>query len=288
MQVRVCVGAYAEKPYNVPGLEMSVYSMEELCYCFRENAFLLDGSLCDERLADWVEKECGLPQVAEEIRNLIRSHAALTDFVTFLMDFVQLYDKDVAKEIADAVKKGAGLSDIEKRKKQIDNLLKKKKYPEAIRKYDELLAHMDDAKGDEETPVGSVHAAILNNKGVALTGMMEYAEAAGCFLAAYEQFGDRTYFDQYLAAKRLELKEEDYIIFVSELQGGMDASLKLEKTYDSLKKSYEETDRYKRLRAHIDMRRSGNRQLYYDECDRITKQLRTEYRSQSAENERVY
>ena len=73
MQVRVCVGAYAEKPYNVPGLEMSVYSMEELCYCFRENAFLLDGSLCDERLADWVEKECGLPQVAEEIRNLIRA-----------------------------------------------------------------------------------------------------------------------------------------------------------------------------------------------------------------------
>jgi len=33
MRVSTCVGNYAEIPYSVPGLEINVYSVEELCYC---------------------------------------------------------------------------------------------------------------------------------------------------------------------------------------------------------------------------------------------------------------
>ena len=45
MRVSVCVGSYATIPYTIEELELSVYSMEELCYCLKENAFLLDVSL---------------------------------------------------------------------------------------------------------------------------------------------------------------------------------------------------------------------------------------------------
>ena len=33
MRISVCVGNYAKKPYCIPGVELNVYSMEELCYC---------------------------------------------------------------------------------------------------------------------------------------------------------------------------------------------------------------------------------------------------------------
>ena len=54
MRVSVCVGDYATTPYCVAGLEIEVYSMEELCYCIKENAFLLDFSLLNDGLVDWM------------------------------------------------------------------------------------------------------------------------------------------------------------------------------------------------------------------------------------------
>lgn len=71
MRVSVCVGSYAKMPYRIPGLGTDVYSMEELCYCLKENAFLLDLSLMEDGLLDWVEKECGLRELAKALHPLV-------------------------------------------------------------------------------------------------------------------------------------------------------------------------------------------------------------------------
>ena len=64
MRVSVCVGDYAKKPYCVPGLEVNVFCLEELCCCLKENAFLLDLSLLNDNLLEWIGKECGLAEFA--------------------------------------------------------------------------------------------------------------------------------------------------------------------------------------------------------------------------------
>ena len=50
MKASLCVGEYCENTYNVESLEQKVYCMEELCYCLKENAFLLDLSLMNDKL----------------------------------------------------------------------------------------------------------------------------------------------------------------------------------------------------------------------------------------------
>ena len=60
MRVSVCVGNYAKEPYRIPGLEMDVFSMEELCYGIKENAYLLDLSFLDDGLLDWIERAEGV------------------------------------------------------------------------------------------------------------------------------------------------------------------------------------------------------------------------------------
>ena len=54
MKASLCVGEYCENAYNVEGLDIRVYSMEELCYCLKENAFLLDLSIMNDKLVDWI------------------------------------------------------------------------------------------------------------------------------------------------------------------------------------------------------------------------------------------
>ena len=57
MKASLCVGEYCENAYNVEGLDIRVYSMEELCYCLKENAFLLDLSIMNDKLVENVK--CG-------------------------------------------------------------------------------------------------------------------------------------------------------------------------------------------------------------------------------------
>ena len=54
MKASLCVGEYCETAYNIEELEIRVYCMEELCYCLKENAFLLDMSIMNDKLVDWI------------------------------------------------------------------------------------------------------------------------------------------------------------------------------------------------------------------------------------------
>ena len=75
MRISICVGKYAAVPYCVPGLELSVHCIEELCYCIRENAFLIDASLMNDDLVNWIDKDCGLTDLAKELYPMVHKRA---------------------------------------------------------------------------------------------------------------------------------------------------------------------------------------------------------------------
>ena len=279
MQASVCVGDYATTPYRIPGLDVSVYCMEELVFALRENTFLLDSDLMEEKLADWIASECNLPELAGEVRNNLAGQTTLSSFVRLLMEYVMLFDTDVISEVEKSVKSGSGLTGLERRKKQIDYLVSKKKYPAAIHRYNELLYKWENTGDQEgEVPAGSLLASILHNKGVALIGMMEYEDAATCFLKAYEKDANRIHFDAFLAAKRIELDETEYVAFIADLPGSYESSMQLEKNMEQLIRDYENQDRYRMLENNSELR-VHDRQSYYEESDRITRNLRLEYRN---------
>ena len=84
-RVVLCIGKRAEIPYCVPVTGMNIYSVEELCYFFAENAFLLDGSIVNRQLVDWLEEQCELTELAELLyeENKIGSNFDITFFTDF-------------------------------------------------------------------------------------------------------------------------------------------------------------------------------------------------------------
>ena len=50
-------GEYAATPYYFENLGLKVYSEEELRYVLKENAFLLDREIINQRLVRWIEEE---------------------------------------------------------------------------------------------------------------------------------------------------------------------------------------------------------------------------------------
>ncbi len=245
MRVSVCVGDYAAVPYCIPGLELNVFSMEELCYCIKENAFLLDFSLMNDELIDWIERQCGLKDLAKELYHLAHKSGSLSAFASAILVYTGLYDESVIGETEQVLKKGAGLSTMEKRKSQVDYLVRKKKFLPALRGYDKLLKNWGELEKDQERQAAaSTRAAIFHNKGVAYAGLMLYDSAAECFLAAYELSGSGDDYTEYLAAKRLELPESDYVAFAAGHPKNYQYALDLEKRLEQLTQDWEVQPEY--------------------------------------------
>ena len=229
MKASLCVGEYCENTYNVESLEQKVYCMEELCYCLKENAFLLDLSLMNDKLVDWIGEECKVRDLAKQLYPMVHKQGSLSVFVVTILQYVGMYDPEEISQVEQVLKQGAGLSNLEKRKSQIDYMVEKRKYAAAIRGYDLLLETWSDLeKQGKELPGGKVRAAILHNKGVALTGLMLYDKAALYFKEAWQTVPDREHLDAYLAAKRMELPEDEYVAFAAQNPENYSESLELE------------------------------------------------------------
>lgn len=280
MRASVCVGDYATTPYVIAGLELPVYCMEELCYCLKENAFLLDVTLMQDALVEWIDNCCGLKELAGELYPLVHKQGSLSAFVSMIMEYVGLYPSAVIHEVESVLKQGAGLSNIEKRKGQIDYLVKKKKYVLAIRGYDSLLQKWQELEQEgKEVPAARVKASILHNKGVAFTGLMLYGKAAEVFWEANEICSSDKYLTAYLAAKRLELPEGEYIALAAEFADNYQITLALEKRLESLQAEWHMQPDYQQLQMREEWRQNGEKQKYYDENDRLTLRLKNGYRN---------
>ena len=84
----LCIGRYAENPYHIEKIGRNVYCIEELCYCIVQNAFLLDEDSFDRELFDWIESECCLQKLADELRSMAAKRCSMASLAGTILDYV--------------------------------------------------------------------------------------------------------------------------------------------------------------------------------------------------------
>lgn len=277
--VMVCVGGYAEEPYVLPKLGLRIYCMEELCYCFKENAFLLDTSIMNDELLDFIRKDCQLPGLAQTLYPLVHQKGSLSGFVSQILTYVGLYDQETMRQVEDTLRAGSGLSDYEKQKLQADRLVEQKRYEEALKGYDCLLGQIRENQEMEVPALQELTAGILHNKGVVHARQMLYEQAAEMLYQAWKVSGKREdYFSDYLAARRMQLPERDYVALVAEYPHWYQASLRVEQAVEFTDQAWRDTPEYKRLMYLRSRRAEGDISEYCEESDRILQTLKNDYR----------
>ncbi|MDL2300879.1 hypothetical protein LJC58_00795 [Lachnospiraceae bacterium OttesenSCG-928-D06] len=277
-KVSICVGKYAQNPYGLKHLGIKVYSIEELCYAMKENAFLLDGDIMSDELIAWIEKECGLLELSKKLYPLVHKKGTLSSFVAMIQEYTGFYDYATIQSICQTLKRGAGLNVLEKRKSRIDYLLKQGQIMVAIREYDILLKEWQIAS-EEGHPLGTdLKSALLHNKGVALSMLMMYCDAADCFFQAYEIDHSEESFASFLGAKRLFLTETDYVALVSSFPEMLSASLALEEKMETLSLDWQDSETCKSLEMLEDFLFREQMEAYQEECSLFIQKQRSEYR----------
>ena len=266
------LGRRAPVPYTFRRLLLAVYSVEELCYLFKTNPFILDPAIIDRKLVTWLEKACDLPDLAENLKAILKKSKDPAEFVMAIVNYTGYLTPDEINLIADIFKGNMGLSDYEKEIGRADFLLNSGKYQRALLEYERILMNM---------PTGErfISGRIYHNRGVALSRLFLFASAAESFLKAYE-LNDRPESGRaYLASIRLNTDEVEYIRFISEHPSFYDFSLEVEHIYNQAMNGYNETDAKQELDDLLLDKAMGSGDSYDVGVEKVVAEAKRRYRA---------
>lgn len=227
MSIRLCIGQYAKEGYEPEHMGVKIYSLEELVYFIRENAFLLDQGFMDESLGEWLIQECKLPELGEELKKASRRRISLKSYVEIILEYSGFYSKEINDEIQNTITDNSNLSIYEKKKAKADALVSKGYYGLAGREYGKLLQLLPDN-------MNILKGEIYHGCGVCLAKMFYFNLAGEYFLKAHSMTGKIASYHQYLWTKRLSMTEKEYMEFLKEHEEAYEDSVEMEDRLEEL------------------------------------------------------
>lgn len=270
----LCKGRLAENPYYIVGLGMNIYSIEELCFYFVRDAYILDNDIMDEKLCEYIGEELKLPDIADALKSLIYRGASLGQFVTTLLDMTGYLEEEEKARVKQVLVDNASLSFAQKRKKRADNLLEAKKYTRAIDEYQYMMSRM---KRSEDP---KMFALILHNIGVAYARLFMYDKASFYFKEASLLDDSEEILIHYLQSLRMTMKKEAYERFVLRM-GYSDSIIKTaEERLANARGGELESNYAKEIEEIKELRADGQISKYYAKMEQTFNGWKQEYRDQ--------
>ncbi len=239
-RISLGIGIYSQVPYVIPGIEIPVYCIEELCVAFRENAVLIDEQIMNKGLTEWIYRDLGLRELADALMGIMNGKKpTLGEFCRYIMEYTGLFDRAAIFEICKTLTMGAGMSTMERQKRQADTLAESGNYEAAVHAYRNMIDKWTES-GNEESPAAmTLLGTVYHNLGCSYAGMMKYRLAAASFKKAYGYEPTSEHRHSYVAALRLSMTGTEFIKYVADNPELGQDSIAIESEMDALKKEYE-------------------------------------------------
>lgn len=268
----LCMGNIAKTPYVLSNLGISVYTVEELCYCIREDAFLMNEELVCRELIDWLRTECNMTELADSLYGFLRTKASVSAFLTTILEYTGYYPKEEIKRIEQFLKASEGWDEFEKKKQIADYLAKSGKYQLAAEHYCELLTLIPEENA-------ALRAAVYHNMGYVDCQMFLFEKAARRFEEAYRLNGEKESLLQMLGAKRLLLPEKEYIdLIAKQAESFYEVSMELEQRVEGLAEGWKDS-RFAKELEDIHVKGAEHDREYQDILENVSEQIKEQYRS---------
>lgn len=210
---RLCQIKMVEVPYYIENVSMNIYSIEELCYYLYHNIFLLDETIINEGLLEWIRDQLGLKKLYHALFKELEEYHGIGDFVLLIFKEINYLTHQEFKEFHNKLMRLEHEPAIGREKLKADYLVENKKYVNAIKVYKSILNR---AKGSRLGGqfIGEVH----HNMGCAYMHMFQYEEALACFGQAYGCLPEARILKAYLTACYITKPYAQYIALAEELK----------------------------------------------------------------------
>jgi len=233
------------------------------------NAFLLDDRFVTDELGKWIENELGLEKLGREVRRLCQRVDALSKLVALLANEIGYYDEEDWRRLLGEIGNNNKLSIGERRKIRADSFLDAGRYALALDEYGMIL---------RETRVNMVilRSKVYHNMGVCLTKLFRFEEAAECFERAYECQPNVPSYNSMLCAKKLYLKQTEYVDYLANHKEAFEDSLEVERKFELLKLEWKTQPARRFFDEVLELKQHSR--SYYDGIISMSEELKEEYR----------
>ena len=274
--VCLCTGNYAKNPFYLKFSDISLYSIEELCYYFMERVHLLDDSIVSAELVNWIRHECGLTQLADELDGYVRKHVSVAAFVSTVLDRTGMYDANTIKQIDRLLKEQSSLTTVERYKKRAEYLYQQGRFRQALSIYRELVEYIPSRD--------SAGRALLYYNMASIYAMdFAYKQAADLYYEAYLLHPYRQTRAAYILANKKALTDYAYGAFKRENPNWEEDFLKVEQLCAQADERWLASRERQLVTELAALRENGQLDAYSQQSQGLIRQLRKDYKRQTME-----
>lgn len=213
MSYDLCLLEQAKKPYYIENIRTGIHSLEELCFYLYNNICLIDGSIMNEKLCDWIRDELHLGKLYRQLYEQLEKKDGAAFFVLPIFREAGYLSHQEMREFQERLSRLEVQSEDMKQKLRADYLVKEKMYARAIWEYRQILKRRNPGKLGVQ-----FYAAIWSNLGTAYAGLFQFEQASRCFWESYSLLQTKESLRKYVSALPLFLSEQDYQKKLEELR----------------------------------------------------------------------
>lgn len=272
----ICCGEKADTPLYMKEFEVSVSTIEELCYCFKKNLHMLEESIMREELCAFIEQQLHLKALAEELRSVIGQKKGLSAFVCSIMEYTGYLSQKEVVYLEAELKEVEGKDNVVRRKAKADFLLQNEKYARAAMEYDSILK-------EEVIEDDKIIGDIYHNLATLYSRMFYFDKAAKYYQMAYEKNKDKESYESYLLALHMCLSREEYVKKVADEMVTEETALALEKRLEQSLTEEAASPERNRINEISNYRKLGYVQEYYWALEKVFEEYKKEYRDSMSE-----
>ena len=240
----LCHKKKAKRPYEITRIHRKIYTIEELCYFLCNHLYLVDYTIMNKQLCDWLEEELELTELASNLRQHLDQCGSMQQFVVTILAYSSIYTTAELNHVQSVLDKLKNQKPVEKQKYKADNLLANGALKPAILIYQSIIQGEIDETVDKKF-YGRVYGCL----GSAYGKMFLYEEAAKMYEAAFQICEEESMLKAYLYAcyrylprneyESLLRKSQIFMLIDREIQKeieGVEGRLKFSMTEDTLDK----------------------------------------------------
>lgn len=219
----LCHEKKARQPYEITRIHKKIYTLEELCYYICSHPYLIDYTLVNKQLCDWITEELGMELLAKELRSSLRKHGSVEQFALCILKASSIYTLQELRHVEEVLLRLKNQKDVEKQKYKGDNLLQSGEIESAV------LAYLSILHGEhDETLDARFYGRVYGCLGAAYGRLFLYEEAAKNYEAAFQICEEESMLYAYIYSCLRYMDEGAYeaLLAKSERYREMDALIK--------------------------------------------------------------
>ena len=104
----LCHKKKASQPYKITRIHRKIYTIEELCYYLCNNLYLIDYTIMNEKICEWLYSELDMKELARDLLDLLQKNGTIEQFVLRILEQAKIYSEPEMEQCSGSSERSEG------------------------------------------------------------------------------------------------------------------------------------------------------------------------------------